>query len=178
MGSVPAYEQSVCVRAGILPGADAPKVPQSQVNGFARSGEAIFPMGLDVGNDFGQFHVNWPGTRWFSVWCKDHELPYPFIGWVSGDNSGDQCVLGPDNEHTRRAREWCGALEEKQPEIAKLGNKLLAMHDLDLYGYLYPHGRLAGARALSNKEWERRAVAAWYAILKHGVEHGDTLEYW
>jgi hypothetical protein len=85
-------------------------------------------MGLDVGNDFGQFHLNWAGTRWFRQWCQDEGMPDPFIGWVSGDNSGDQCVLGK-------------------------------------------------ARALSDKEWERRALAAWYAILKHGVEHGDTLTY-
>ena len=38
-------------------------------------------MGLDVGNDlFGNFHVNWAGTRWFRTWCQDEGLPDPFIG--------------------------------------------------------------------------------------------------
>jgi hypothetical protein len=84
-------------------------------------------MGRDVDNGLaGNFHLNWAGTCWFSNWCEEQELPYPFIGWMSGDNSGDQCVLGPDNEHTRLAKEWCEALEEKHPEIADLGNELRA----------------------------------------------------
>src|SRR5712691_9281397 len=68
----------------------------------------VFSMGLDVDNAFfGNFHLSWTGTSWFSYWYWKHELPYPFIGWVSGDNSGDQCILGPDNPHSRLAREWC-----------------------------------------------------------------------
>jgi hypothetical protein len=135
-------------------------------------------MGLDVGNDFGQFHLNWAGTRWFRKWCQDKGLPDPFIGWVTGDNSGDQCVLGPDTVHTGLARVWCHGLEKKHPEIAKLGDELLAMQEIDLYDYLHPDATQGEAHALSEEEWERRALAAWYAILKHGVEHGDTLEYW
>ena len=124
-------------------------------------------MGLDVGNArFGNFHLNWAGTRWFGNWCGDHELPNPFIGWESGCNNGDQCVLGPDNDHTRLAREWRRALEKKHPELAKLGNELLAMQEIDLYDYLYPDAKKGEAHALSQYEWERRAVAAWYAILK------------
>jgi len=49
---------------------------------------------------------------------------------------------------------------------------------MDLYDYLHPDAKQGGAHALSAEEWERRAVAAWYAILKNGVERGDTLEYW
>jgi hypothetical protein len=135
-------------------------------------------MGLDVGNDFGQFHLNWAGTRWFRQWCQDEGLSDPFIGWVTGDNSGDQCELGPDNVHTGLARVWCRALEQKHPELAKLGNKLIAnQRTLDLYAYLYPHNGGGKARALSNREWERRALAAWYAILTYGIKHGDILEY-
>lgn len=135
-------------------------------------------MGLDVGNQlFGNFHLNWAGTSWFRVWCGKHELPAPFIGWVRGDNSGDQCRLGLKNKHTRLAREWCCALEEKQPKIAKLGNKLMAKKGTDLWSYLYLPRRRGEAHALSDKEFERRTVAAWYAILKHGIEHGDTLVY-
>jgi hypothetical protein len=136
-------------------------------------------MGFDVDNAFfGNFHFNWEGTSpiWFSYWCWRHELPNPFIGWVNGDKFGDLCILGPDNEHTRLAKEWCRALEEKQPEIAKRGGELIATQErIDLSEYLYPH--LGEAHALSQDEWSRRAVAAWYAILKHGVEHGETLTY-
>src|SRR2546426_6944940 len=110
-------------------------------------------MGLDVDNGLlGNFHLSWTGTRWFSNWCKEHELPYPFIGWVSGDNSGDQCDLGPDNEHTRLAREWCKALEEKHPEIAELGNELRAKKDMNLSAYLYPHNALGEGHTLSIEE--------------------------
>ena len=134
-------------------------------------------MGLDVGNDlFGNFHVNWAGTSWFREWCQDEGLPDPFIGWASGDNSGDQCELGPDNVPTSLAKVWCRALEKKQPEIAKLGDELIAnQRMIVLHDYLYPKGRLG--EGLAEKEWNRRALAAWYAILKNGVEHGDTLEY-
>jgi len=136
-------------------------------------------MGLDVSNDcFGNFHLNWAGTSWFGEWCQDEGLPDPFIGWASGDNSGDKCVLGPDNVHTRLALLWCRALAEMRPDIAKLGDELAAMQEMDLYDYLHPDAKRGEAHALSVDEWERRAVAAWYAILKHGVEHGDTLEYW
>src|SRR6266852_2622143 len=103
-------------------------------------------MGLDVHNAlFGNLHLNWTGTgtSWFCYWCWKHELPYPFIGWVNGDTFGDQCILGPDNPHSRLARAWCRALEEKQPEIAKLGGELIANHRMiDLYDYLYPNGQL------------------------------------
>jgi len=137
-------------------------------------------MGLDVHNAlFGNLHLNWTGTgtSWFCYWCWKHELPYPFIGWVNADKFGDQCILGPDNPHSRLARAWCRALEEKQPEIAKLGGELIANHRMiDLYDYLYPNGQLG--KGLEVKEWSRRALAAWYAILKNGAEHGDTLEYW
>ena len=133
-------------------------------------------MGLDVGNDFGQF-LNWTATRWFRKWCQDEGMPDPFIGWVSGDNSGDQCVLCPDNMHTGLARVWCRALEKKQPAIAELGSELIAnQRMIDLYYYLYPKSRLG--KGLGEKEWSRRALAAWYAILKNGAEHGDTLAYW
>jgi hypothetical protein len=133
-------------------------------------------MGLDVGNNLGDFHLNWAGTRWFREWCQDQEMPDPFIGWVSGDNSGDQCVLGPDNVHTDLARVWCRALERKQPAIAELGSELITnQRTIELYEYLYPKGRLRAG--LGKKEWCRRALAAWYAILKNGIEHGDILEY-
>ncbi len=99
-------------------------------------------------------------------------MPDPFIGWVSGDNSGDQCVLGPDNVHTDLARVWCRALERQHPAIAKLGGELIANQRRNLYDYLHPEGK-----DLDEKEWSRRALAAWYAILKNGAEHGDTLAY-
>jgi hypothetical protein len=66
------------------------------------------------------------------------------------------------------------ALEKKHPAIAKLGDELIA-NQSDLYGYIYPKGRFD--KSLRVKEWSRRALAAWYAILKNGAEHGDTLEY-
>jgi hypothetical protein len=100
-------------------------------------------------------------------------MPDPFIGWVSGDNSGDQCVLGPDNVHTGLARVWIRALEKQHPAITELGSELIANQKMiDLYDYLHPEGK-----GLGEKEWSRRALAAWYAILKNGVNHGDTLEY-
>ena len=137
-------------------------------------------MGLDVHNAlFGDLHLDWTGTgtSWFCYWCWKHELPYPFIGWVNGDKFGDQCILGPDNPHSRLARAWCRTLEEKQPEIAKLGGELIANHRMiDLYDYLYPNGQLG--KGLEVQEWNRRALATWYAILRNGTEHGDILEYW
>lgn len=66
---------------------------------------------------------------------------------------------------------WCAALKEKYPDIAALGDALLASPPEDLHGYLYPGG-------LPKEEWDPRAAASWYAILRHGAEHGDTLEYW
>jgi len=134
-------------------------------------------MGLDVGSGFfGVFHVNWAGSRWFREWCRKEGLPDPFIGWVSGDNSGDECILGPKNAHSRQAKAWCRALVEVHPELAELGNELiLRQRMIDPYEYLYPGGR--DSNALSEEEWSRRAIALWYAILKHGVEHGDTLAY-
>ena len=129
-------------------------------------------MGLDVSNNlFGNFHLNWAGTRWFASWCFAHSLPYPFIGWESGLNDGDRCRLGPRRTHNALAKAWCAALKETSPEIAALGEALLAAPPKDLHGYLYPGD-------LPKKEWERRAVASWYAILRHGADHGDMLEYW
>lgn len=135
-------------------------------------------MGLDVANRlFGNVHFNWAGTSWFQQWCHENGLPHPFIGWYSGDNSGDQCELKNHPE----ARAWCAALETRFPEIVKLGTSLLANPPGDLWEYLYTHEnteRASPANELSEREWERRAVAAWYAVLRHGVECGDTLEYW
>ena len=130
-------------------------------------------MGLDVCNNlFGNFHVNWAGTRWFRIWCLDHSLPEPFIGWESGLNDGDRCSLGPRRKHNKSAKAWCAALEKRFPDIAALGNPLLTNPPGDFHRYLYPKD------SLQKEEWERRAVAGWYAILQHGIEHGDTLEYW
>src|SRR6266849_3128412 len=84
-------------------------------------------MGLDVVNaPFGNFHLSWAGTRWFSEWCYEHDLPNPFVGWVSGCNDGDQCVLGPGCIHTQDAREWCDAFETKFPDMARMARELLA----------------------------------------------------
>lgn len=131
-------------------------------------------MGLDVANGlFGNFHLSWAGSRWFSLWCARHDLPYPFIGWESGLNDGEVCRLGRRRKHTGAAKQWCAALEEREPDIAQLGRQLLAKGDPDLYRYLYP-----SEDALPEGEWSRRAVAAWYAILRNGIERGDTLEYW
>lgn len=135
-------------------------------------------MGLDVANRlFGNIHFNWAGTSWFRKWCYDNGLPNPFIGWYSGDNSGDNCEL----EGHPEARAWCAALETGFPDIAELGTSLLANPPDDLWEYLYPHKKtdpVLPAEQLGEGEWERRAVAAWYAILRQGVERGDTLEYW
>ena len=135
-------------------------------------------MGLDISNGlFGNFHLSWVGAGWFGDWCLESQLPSPFIGW-DGCNDGDQCKLGMDKEHILLAIEWCGALEKKFPEIANLGKSLLE-NPPDLYLYLYPH-RKSGEldSAISEEEWGWRAVAAWYAILRRGVETGDTIEYW
>ena len=130
-------------------------------------------MGLDVSNNlFGNFHFNWASTSWFREWCLKQGLPQPFIGWVGGLNESDRCSLGPRRKHNKSAKAWCAALEKRFPDIAALGNSLLTNPPGDFYGYLYPKDRLRV------KEWERRAVAGWYAILRHGIEHGDTLEYW
>jgi len=132
-------------------------------------------MGLDVDTDlFGIFHVNWAGSRWLREWCQDDGLPDPFVGWLSGDNSGDQCVLGPDNVNTRLAKAWCREFENKHPAIAELGGELVANRRMIvLRDYLYPKI----GKGLGQKEWSRRVLAVWYAILKNGVEHGDTLDY-
>jgi hypothetical protein len=135
---------------------------------------------LEITNGFlGSFYLTWPEAYWFTEWCKDGGLPDPFIGWVSGANAGDQCELGSDNEHTRLAKEWCRALEEKQPEIAHFGNGLLEGMDaadflLPGKGSLYPDQYL---NAFSGNAWNRLNVAKWYAILKNGIGHGDTLAY-
>jgi len=142
-------------------------------------GARLNPMGLDVFNGlFGNFHLNWAGTSWFSKWCAERGLPDPFIGWESGCNNGDQCHLGPGATHTPFAREWCEALDEKVPDVARLGRQLLADPPDDLHQYLYAHARGDNGAALSEPEWERRAVAAWYAILRHGLQQGGALEYW
>ena len=47
---------------------------------------------------------------------------------------------------------------------------------IDVHHYLYPHWGKDNAEALP--EWERRVIASWYAILKRGLEHGDSLAYW
>jgi hypothetical protein len=136
-------------------------------------------MGLDIANAlFGNFHLNWAGTMWFQNWCSESGLPYPFIGWESGFNDGDQCLLKSDNEETRLAKDWCQALEQKFPDLARLGAELTAHPPEDLWTYLYPLRGSEPSHSLSKDEWERRAVAAWYAILRHGITHGDTLEYW
>jgi len=128
-------------------------------------------------NFFGVFHVNWAGSRWFREWCRKEGLPDPFIGWVSGDNSGDECILGSDNVHTRQAKAWCQALEELHPELAELGKEIIRQQSMiNPYEYLYPNGHTSD-KLLPEREWKRRAVGLWYAILKHGVEHGDTLMY-
>jgi len=134
-------------------------------------------MGLDVANDlFGNIHFNWAGTSWFGKWCSENRLPNPFIGWYSGDNRGDRCELKGHPE----ARAWCAVLETRFPKLAELGKSLLADPPEDLWEYLYSHKSADPALPgeLTKDEWERRAVAAWYAILRHGVECGDTLGYY
>ena len=139
----------------------------------------VLVMGLDVSNGlFGNFHVNWAGVRWFSSWCAEQGLPQPFIGWESGLNNGDECDFDRSETHIRLATEWCEALAEKSPEIAKLGTSLPENPPENLNGYLFPRKGEGAKDALSVEEWNRRAVAAWYAILRHGVEHGGILEYW
>ena len=97
------------------------------------------------------------------------------MGWESGCNNGDQCKLGRNRKHNALAVEWCKELSQKFPELAALGEQLLVKKRFDLSDYLYSFD----AEGLdSEKEWERRAVAAWYAMLRYGIEHGDTLEYW
>jgi hypothetical protein len=135
-------------------------------------------MGLDVTNElFGNFHTNWAGASWLQTWCAQHQLPQPFIGWESGGNNGDRCRLGENQTHNLLAVEWCKALKKKFPEIANLGKSLFEKPPTDLYSYLYPH-KSDGTEEISDDEWSRRAIAAWYAILRNGVEHGDILEYW
>lgn len=133
-------------------------------------------MGLDVANNlFGNFHLNWAGTRWFSNWCGQNGLPDPFIAW-GGDNSGDECRLGAGEKvNSAKAKAWCKVLEETYPDIAEMGRSLLAQPAGDVYEYLHPANLDPD---LSKTEWERRAVACWYAILRHGIERGDTLQYW
>ena len=132
-------------------------------------------MGLDISNDlFGNFHLNWAGTDWFRHWCSDSGLPDPFIGWESGGNDGDQCLLESDPS----AEEWCQALEQKFPDLATLGTELIAHPPEDLSIYLYPSWCSKDGEAISKDEFDRRAIAAWYAILRHGITHRGTLEYW
>ena len=134
-------------------------------------------MGLDVANAlFRNLHLSWGGTRVFSEYCFLRDIPYPFIGW-GGLNDGDKCRLGRRRKHTGAAREWCAELEVKCPEVAKLGKELAANPPEDLYRYLYP-GESGTEEKLSRDEWCQRVMAAWYAILQHGITYGDTLEYW
>src|SRR5216683_2432915 len=136
-------------------------------------------MGLDISNAlFGNFHLNWTATRWFQNWCSESGLPYPFIGWESGGNDGDQCLLKSDIKQTQAAEVWCRALDLVFPDLAQLGTELTLHPPEDLWTYLYPHKGEDPGESLSEDWWERRAVAAWYAILRHGITHGDTLEYW
>lgn len=136
-------------------------------------------MGLDISNAlFGNFHLNWAGTAWFRNWCSKSGLPNPYIGWESGFNDGDQCLLKSDSRQTRLAEEWCRALEQGFPDLAQLGKELAVNPPEDLRTYLHPHTGEDSGEPLSEVEWERRAVAAWYAILLHGITHSDTLEYW
>jgi hypothetical protein len=136
-------------------------------------------MGLDIANAlFGLFHLNWAGTIWFRNWCAVSGLPNPFIGWESGCNNGDQCRLKAGGKRMKSAEEWCQALEQKFPDLAELGTELTEHPPEDLHTYLYPHSGSKSGESLSTDEFERRAVAAWYAILRHGIMHGDTLEYW
>src|SRR5437879_419480 len=133
-------------------------------------------MGLDVANAlFGNFRLNWAGTVWFGKWCDERELPNPFIGWASGCNDGDPCHLGIGREYTDAAVKWCARLERREPAIAALGKELFANPPKDLFQYLYP--KRAGGNELPEDEWARRTVAAWYAILRNGIAHGDTLRY-
>jgi hypothetical protein len=130
-------------------------------------------MGLDVANAlFGNFHLNWAGAKWLQSWCYVNGLPEPFIGWESGLNTGDPCFLGPGQKHQQSAVDWCTRLEEKFPDLAELGRQLLHDPPKELYTYLYPR-----EQSLSTDEWERRAVAAWYALLQHGIRHNDKLGY-
>lgn len=136
-------------------------------------------MGLDISNAlFGNFHLNWAGTAWFRGWCSDSGLPNPYIGWESGCNNGDQCLLKSDPTQIQLAEKWCRALEQKFPDLAQLGTELTVHPPEDLRTYLHPHTGEGSDEPLSEDEWNRRAVAAWYAILRHGITHGDTLEYW
>jgi hypothetical protein len=136
------------------------------------------PMGLDISNGLiGNLHLSWTGTEWFRGWCSDSGLPEPFIGWESGGNEGDQCLLKTNPRQIQLAEEWCRALEQKVPDLAQLGKELAVHPPEDISPYLYPHGGSKSGVALA-KEWRRRFVATWYAILRNGLTHGDTLEYW
>lgn len=135
-------------------------------------------MGLDIANDlFGLFHLNWGGTIRFRNWCFKSGLPGPFIGW-GGDNSGDQCRLKAGSKHAKLAEEWCRALEQGFPDLAQLGTELTQLTPDKLSPFLYTDKGKESDEPLPEDEWERRFVAAWYAILRHGIAHGDTLEYW
>jgi len=135
-------------------------------------------MGLDISNSlFGSFHLSWAGTMWFRKWCAEQGLPGPFVGWASGFNNGDQCFLGSGGEHNALAKDWCAALEQQCPNLMEQGKSLLKDPPKDLMAYLYTEGA-PNKRSLSGEEWSRRAVAVWYAILQHGIEHGDVLQYW
>src|SRR6266403_235386 len=97
-------------------------------------------MGLDITNAlFGNFHLNWAATAWFGQWCSKSDLPNPFIGWKSGCNDGDPCVLSSNSKHVQLAENWCRALEQKFPDLAKQGNELVLHPPKELRSYLYPH---------------------------------------
>jgi hypothetical protein len=151
-------------------------LPREEASG--RDGSSRMLMGLDVYNGlFGNFHLNWSATGWFGKWCSDHGMPYPFICWKSGFNDGDRCDFR-DARAVQLAKDWCDALERNSPELAKLGKSLLENPPVDFGSYLYPHRNNAAGKPLAADEWERRAVASWYAILRYGSECGDILEYW
>ncbi len=137
-------------------------------------------MGLDVTNSLlGNYHFSWRGAGSFCEWCAEYGLPEPFVGW-DGCNDGDQCVLGSRRQHNALAKEWCVALEQRFPDAARLGKQLLEMNPEELHAYLYgpSNSGTSNERQLSAEEWLRRDAAAWYAILRHGIENGDILEYW
>lgn len=184
MGPVPAYEQSVCVWLGVPLGTAHKRSNGSVVNGVHDScapSAAVNSKGLLLLENgfFGCTYLTWHEVRWIRDWCEEAGLSDPFIGWAGGGDSGGQCDLGPDNEHTRLAKEWCRAIEEKQPEIATIGNALLdGMGVEDILfpreGPMFPDEYLG---ALSSIAWNLCNVAKLYAILKNGIEHGDTLAY-
>lgn len=87
-------------------------------------------------------------------------------------------MLITGSKYVKPADVWCRALEQTFPDLAQLGTELTAHPPEDLSIYFYPTWGRETGESLSEDEWSRRVVAAWYAILQHGIRHGDTLEYW